>query len=239
MNAAAGSGVSRDARGVVTYTVDEPRTRNALSTRALDDIDRLLNTLSGDASVRVVVFTGKGNVFSSGADRSELADPKTIARATDLMISILTKIEQFPVPVVCRVNGAAFGAGLALVAAADISVASSDAVFALPEVRFGLVPGPAAAVCLGRIGQAAALDVLLTGRRFGAADAEQMQLLTAVVARDDLDATLERYVAELLLGHPSAVTATRRLVRSLSRHPVWTTGCAAQVQQATRRCQIS
>lgn len=238
MNAAAGSGVSRDARGVVTYTVDEPGTRNALSTRVLVDIDRLLNTLSEDASVRVVVFTGKGNVFSSGADRSESADPKTIAKTTELLISILTRIEQFPVPVVCRVNGAAFGAGLVFVAAADISIASSDAVFAFPEVRFGLVPGPAAAACLARIGQAAALDVLLTGRRFGAADAEQMHLLTAVVARGDLDSTLERYVAELLLGHPGAVNATRRLVRGLSGSSL-DDRCPLHVRRATRRSQIS
>jgi riboflavin kinase/FMN adenylyltransferase len=196
--------------------VDEPCTRNALSTRVLEDIDRLLNTLSGDASVRVVVFTGTGSIFSSGADRSELANPRVIARVTDLLNSIVTRIEQFPVPVVCRVNGAAFGAGLVFVAAADISIASADSVFALPEVRFGLVPGPAATACLGRIGQAAALDVLLTGRRFSAAEAERMQLLTAVVARDDLDAAVERYLAELLLGRPGALTATRRLVRSLS-----------------------
>jgi riboflavin kinase / FMN adenylyltransferase len=213
---AATSGVSRDARGVAIYRIDEPSTRNALSTSVLEDIDRCLGALSEDVSVRVVVFTGAGTIFSSGADRAELADPTTIARTTDLLTSILTRIEQFPVPVVCRVNGAAFGAGLAIVAAADISIATTDAVFALPEVRFGLVAGPAAAACLGRIGQTAALDVLLTGRRFGASEAERMQLLTAVVGRDDLDATLERYVAELLLGEPGAVAATRKLVRRLS-----------------------
>jgi len=120
------------------------------------------------------------------------------------------------VPVVCRVNGAAFGAGLAILAAADISVATSDAVFGLPEVRLGLVAGPAAVACLGRIGQTAALDVLLTGRRFGAHDAERMHLLSEVVARDDLDANVERCIADLLLGDADALAATRRLVRQLS-----------------------
>jgi riboflavin kinase/FMN adenylyltransferase len=215
MSEATGSAVTRDSRGVVTYTVNEPHTRNALSTKVLEDIDRCLQTLSEDESMRVVVFTGTGTIFSSGADRAELADPTTIARTTELLTSILTRIEQFPVPIVCRVNGAAFGAGLAIIGAADICVATTDAVFALPEVRFGLVAGPAAAACLGRIGQAAALDVMLTGRRFEALEAERMQLLTAVVGRDDLDATLERYVAELLLGDPRAVAATRKLVRGL------------------------
>ncbi|HYZ69932.1 MAG TPA: bifunctional riboflavin kinase/FAD synthetase [Mycobacterium sp.] len=216
MSEVAGSGIARDARGVVTYTVDEPATRNALSTRVLQHIDATLAALSEDDSVSVVVFTGSGTIFSSGADRAELADPTTIARTTELLSSILTRIEQFPVPVVCRVNGAAFGAGLAIVAAADISIATAEAVFALPEVRFGLVAGPAAAACMGRIGQSAALDVLLTGRRFDAAEAQRMHLLGSVVGRDDLDDTVERYVAELLLGDPGAVGATRRLVRLLS-----------------------
>jgi methylglutaconyl-CoA hydratase len=216
MGRSVGSGATRDERGVVTYMLDDPATRNALSTAVLRDIDRVMAVLAEDASVRVLVFTGAGTTFSSGADRSELADPTTIEKTTDLLTSILIRIDESPVPVVCRVNGAAFGAGLAILAAADISVATSDAVFGLPEVRLGLVAGPAAVACLGRIGQTAALDVLLTGRRFGAHDAERMHLLSEVVARDDLDANVERCIADLLLGDADALAATRRLVRQLS-----------------------
>jgi hypothetical protein len=168
MSSTTGSGLTRDERGVATYTVDDAPTRNALSTAVLREIDRALATLADDTSVRVVVFTGAGTTFSSGADRSELGDPATIETTTSLLASILHWIEASPVPVLARVNGAAFGAGLAIAAAADISIATSDAVFGLPEVRFGLVAGPAAAACLGRMGQAAGLDLLLTGRRFGA-----------------------------------------------------------------------
>jgi riboflavin kinase/FMN adenylyltransferase len=182
----------------------------------LADIDRALTALAQDPSVRVIVFTGGGVTFSSGADRSELNDPSTIERTTSLLSSILVRIEQSPVPVVCRVNGAAFGAGLAIVAAADISIAVTDAVFGLPEVRFGLVAGPAAASCLTRMGQTAALDVLLTGRRFDAGEAERMQLVTAVVERDDLDGLVEARVSELLLGDYEAIARTRRLARQLS-----------------------
>src|SRR5882757_5351261 len=152
MGRSVGSGATRDERGVVTYMLNDPATRNALSTAVLRDIDRVMAVLAEDASVRVLVFTGAGTTFSSGADRSELADPTTIEKTTDLLTSILIRIDESPVPVVCRVNGAAFGAGLAILAAADISVATSDAVFGLPEVRFGLVAGPAAATCVARIG---------------------------------------------------------------------------------------
>lgn len=211
-----GSGATRDERGVVTYTVNDPATRNALSVRVLQDIDDTLRTLAHDASVRVIVVTGAATTFSSGADRAELADRATIGRTTELLTSILIRIDESPVPVVCRVNGAAFGAALAILAAADISIATDDAAFGLPEVRFGLVAGPAAAACLGRIGQTAALDVLLTGRRFAADEAERMHLLAKVVGRDQLDAAVEDCIAELLLGDPDAITTTRRMVRRLA-----------------------
>jgi enoyl-CoA hydratase/carnithine racemase len=207
------SALTRDERFVATYTVDDAPTRNALGAAVLQDIDQTLATLAGDSSVRVIVFTGAGTVFSSGADRSELGDPATIGRATELLSSILTRIDNSPVPVVCRVNGAAFGAGLAIVAAADISVTVSDAIFGLPEVRLGLVAGPAAAASLARMGQT---DLLLTGRRFGADDAGRLHLVTAVVERDELDAAVEARIADLLLGDYGALAATRRLVRQLS-----------------------
>jgi methylglutaconyl-CoA hydratase len=210
------SALTRDERGVATYTLADGPTRNALSTAVLAGLDQALAALAGDSSVRVLVVTGAGTVFSSGADRSELADPAATERATGLLCSILTRIENSPVPVVCRVNGAAFGAGLALVAAADISVAVCDATFGFPEVRFGLVPGPAAAASLGRMGQTAGLELLLTGRRFGAADAGRLHLVTAVVERDELDAAIEARIADLLLGDYDALAATRLLVRQLS-----------------------
>lgn len=206
--------LTRDSRGVVNLTVDDAPTRNALGTAVLGDLDHALAAVAEDAVARVVVFTGAGTTFSSGADRSELDDPAAVAAATSLLSSILTRIEDSPVPVVARVNGAAFGAGLAIAAAADISIATADAVFGLPEVRFGLVAGPAATACVGRMGPTAALDLFLTGRRFTAAEAGS--LFTAVVPRAELDAAVEERVADLLAGDCQALAATRRLVRGMA-----------------------
>ena len=207
---------TRDERGVVTITVDDAPTRNALSTAVLAEFDQCLAELAGDSSARVLVLTGAGTVFSSGADRAELGDPAAVARSTDLLSSVLARIEDSTVPVVARVNGAAFGAGLAVAAAADISVAVSDAVFGLPEVRFGFVAGPAAATCVARMGRTAALDLLLTGRRFDPAEALRVGLVTSVADRADLDAAVQAVVADLLAGDYAALAATRRLVRQLT-----------------------
>ena len=208
-------GLTRDDRGVVTCTVDDAPTRNALGTAALRDIDRVLADVAADPSVRVLVFTGAGTVFSSGADRSELGDPALIESSTRLLTRILTRIDESPVPVVGRVNGAAIGAGLAIAAAADIAIATEDAFFVLPEVRFGLVPGPAAAACVARMGQTAGLDLMLTGRRFAAAEAARLHLIARVVPRDELDAAVGAVVTDLLAGDAAALAATRRLVRRL------------------------
>lgn len=208
-------GLTRDDRGVVTCTVDDAPTRNALGTAALLDIDRVLADVAADPSVRVLVFTGAGTVFSSGADRSELGDPALIESSTRLLTRILTRIDESPVPVVARVNGAAIGAGLAIAAAADIAIAAEDAFFVLPEVRFGLVPGPAAAACVARMGQTAALDLMLTGRRFAAPEAARLHLVARVVPRDELDAAVGTVVTDLLAGDAVALGATRRLVRRL------------------------
>jgi enoyl-CoA hydratase/carnithine racemase len=213
-------GLTRDDRGVVTCTVDDAPTRNALGTAALRDLDQALAGLAADPSVRVVVLTGAGTVFSSGADRSELGDPALIESSTRLLGQILTRIEDSPAPVVARVNGAAIGAGLAIAAAADIAVAAEEAFFVLPEVRFGLVAGPAAAACLTRTGQTAGLDLLLTGRRFSAAEAARLHLVTAVVPRAGLDAAVDAVITDLLQGDPMALRATRQLVRRLTGPPM-------------------
>jgi enoyl-CoA hydratase/carnithine racemase len=208
-------GLIRDERGVVTYTVDDAPTRNALGTAVLSDIDRVLAEVAADPSVRAVVFTGAGTVFSSGADRSELGDPALIGTSTRQLEQILIRIDESPVPVVCRVNGAAIGAGLAIAAAADISVAAEEAFFILPEVRFGLVAGPAAAACVARIGQTAGLELMLTGHRFDAAEAARLHLIARVVPRDQLDAAVGAVISDVLAGDAAALAASRRLVRRL------------------------
>jgi enoyl-CoA hydratase/carnithine racemase len=213
-------GLTRDDRGVATYTVDDAPTRNALGTAALRDLDQALAELAVDPSVRVIVLTGAGTVFSSGADRSELGDRGLIDSSTRLLSQILTRIERSPAPVVARVNGAAIGAGLAIAAAADIAIAAEEAFFVLPEVRFGLVAAPAAAACLARMGQTAGLDLLLTGRRCAAAEAARLHLVAAAVPRADLDAAVAAVITDLLEGDPMALRATRQLVRQLTAPPM-------------------
>lgn len=206
-----GLGSEQDAAGVLTLTFDDPDTRNALSLRALDALLDQLYLIGPEC--RVLVLTGAGGTFSSGADRRELSDPDNVHRASKLVSELLARLDALEVPVVARVNGPAFGAGLALVAAADLSVAVEDARFGFPEVRFGMVPGPALAAASRRMGETPVRDLFLTGRQFSGTEAARFGLITRAVPAAELDAAVDAVVFDLLLGERAALAATKRLLR--------------------------
>jgi methylglutaconyl-CoA hydratase len=206
---------SDDDRGVATLVVDAPATRNALGVQALSLIRAELASIADDKSLRAVVLSATGHVFSSGADRTDLVDADRTARVTELLADVLQRIDELRVPVICRVNGDAYGAGLALLAATDLSISVEGAHFALPEVRFGLAATAAAAVCVPRIGETAALDLLLTGRRFGAVEAHRLGLLTSVVEANALDPAVDHTVGEVLQGAPDGLHVSKQLARRL------------------------
>ena len=121
-----------------------------------------------DPGVRVVVLTGTGSVFCSGADLKErrTAEPAPASGRPSGVVPILTAMWHAPKPIVGRINGAARAGGLGLVAACDIAVAPETATFALSEVRIGVVPATIAVVLVPKIGQSRAMELCLTGDVF-------------------------------------------------------------------------
>jgi enoyl-CoA hydratase/carnithine racemase len=215
--------IRREGREVTTLTIDVPASRNALGSAALGELAAAITEAGADPAVRIVVITATGTVFSSGADRSELGDADAVQRIADRLAAVLTLIAEVPQPVVCRVNGDAYGAGLAILAAADLALTVRRARFALPEVRFGLVPTLAAAVCTPRIGPTAALDLMLTGRTIDGAEAAALGLVAAAAADEiALDEMLGARLEELLAADPEALRRTKTLVRRLGALPVTT-----------------
>jgi len=201
---------------VAELTLDDPPTRNALGVEALTALRDELSAIGDDPTVRVVVLRATGMVFSSGANRADLADADAVAASTQLLGELVERIATLRQPVLCRVNGDAYGAGLALIAATDLSVAVRRARFALPEPRFGFVATVAAATCARRVGLSVGLDLFLTGRRVGADEAAAAGLVTLVV--DDeaaLDDVVSTRINELMRGAPDALAATKQIVREL------------------------
>jgi len=198
--------------GVRTITLDSPHNANALSSRLLAQLKAELEQATADHGVRVVVLTGAGKVFCSGADLKEASTTPTAA--APVMAAVLELLWDSPKPVVCRVNGAARAGGIGLVAAADVAIATERATFAFSEVRIGVVPAMISVPCLRRMPSRAAAEYFLTGEVFGAARAAEIGLLTKAVTAEELDAETERYAQMLLRGAPRALAATKDVLRS-------------------------
>ncbi|MEO3814154.1 enoyl-CoA hydratase-related protein [Sphaerisporangium sp. B11E5] len=204
--------------GVATLTLDSPANRNALSTRLLAELQDALATAIGDDATRVLVLTGTGPVFCSGADLKEQAPSG--APVTGAFPDVLRAIWESPKPVVCRLNGTARAGGLGLVAACDFAIAPDTATFAFSEVRLGVVPAMIAVTVLRRLDPRAAAEYFLTGEVFDAARAVEIGLLTRAVPPGDLDPAVAHYTGMLLKGGPESLAITKQLVRTVPALPV-------------------
>jgi methylglutaconyl-CoA hydratase len=214
-------------RGVATITLDSPANRNALSRQLLSDLERHLASALGDDRARVIVLTGNGPSFCSGADlkerRAENAEPGDGSSAAPNaprprgLAPILATLWNAPKPIVGRITGPARAGGIGLVAACDIAVAVETATFAFSEVRIGVIPAMIAVVVVPKIGESRALELFMTGDTFDAKRAASYGLLAATAPEAELDAAVDRYVNSLLRGGPAALAGSKRLARDL-RH---------------------
>jgi methylglutaconyl-CoA hydratase len=204
-------------RGVGTITLDSPPNRNALSRQLVSDLDRRLTAALDDPGVRVVVLTGAGPAFCSGADLKERRGPESAATPgrPGGIVPILTAMWNAPKPIIGRINGPARAGGVGLVAACDIAVAAESATFAVNEVRIGVIPAVIAVVLVPKMGATRAMELCLTGDAFDARTAVSYGLVNAAATRDRLDEAVGRYVASLLRGAPGALGAAKRLVRDV------------------------
>jgi methylglutaconyl-CoA hydratase len=197
---------------ILRVILARPERRNAFDAALISELTQAFFDV-GDA--RAVVLAGDGPSFSAGADvewmRSsvDLSYEGNVEDALKLR-RMLHGIDDCPAPVISRVHGHALGGGCGLVAASDIAVAASDAVFAFSEVKLGIIPAVISPYALAKIGPSAARRYFVTGERFGADVALRIGLVHEVA--DDLDEAVDRIVAELLTAGPEAVRAAKRLV---------------------------
>lgn len=194
-------------------TLDSPHNRNALSRALVEQLHAVLGGATTDTEVRVVILTGAGPVFCSGAD---LKEQRTgVAPGAVGLADVLTLLLDSPRPVVARVNGAARAGGLGLIAACDVTVGLAAATFGFSEVRIGLAPAIIAVPCLRRMDPRAARELFLTGESVDGIRAQQAGLLDHAVPDGELDATVDGLVELLVRGAPGALALVKRLVREL------------------------
>jgi enoyl-CoA hydratase len=176
-------------------TLDRPEALNALSNQIIRDIGAAFDEVATWSDVRALLITGAGDkAFCAGADIKELRNRRLIdqKRGAELGQAVFAKLDTLPIASIALVNGYAFGGGSELALACTFRLASPNAVFGLPEIKLGLIPGYGGTQRLPRlIGEGRALEIIMTARNVKADEAERIGLVNAVVEGDLLEAGLE------------------------------------------------
>jgi enoyl-CoA hydratase len=202
--------------GALWLTLDRPEVFNALSPQMVADLARHLEEAVSREEVRVVVLTGSGPAFSTGADISgEDAHEQFDVRAMDAANRIIRAVVGLDKPVVAAVNGIAAGVGCSAALAADIVVAAESASFLLAFARIGFMPdGGASATVAASIGRARAMRMGLLAEPLSAQEAYDAGLVTHLAPDEDFPALVETLVRRLAAGPPLALAATKRAINA-------------------------
>ncbi len=169
---------------VATITIDDPDRANALSNAAMGALADAVRSAGSDDAARVIVITGAGDrAFSAGGDLAGGFVDEPIAGHGErgALADLVRVMRRCPTPIVARVNGHALGGGLGVVAACDLAIASDDALFGTPEISVGLWPMMITAVLRPLVPRRPLLEMMLTGRRFGAAEAAELGVINRAV----------------------------------------------------------
>ena len=201
---------------VATITLNHPDAKNRLDIAGMQLLAEHLQSTAADPAVRVVIITGSGSTFCSGADLAgavAASEGGFAAGGTSALADLLAAMLDHPKPLIARVQGHVAGGGNGLVAACDLAIASADARFAFSEVRVGVAPAIISVVCLQVMHRRDAQELLLTGERVTAERVLRAGLVTAVAEADGLDAAVQGFVEALLMGGPEALRNTKELLR--------------------------
>lgn len=205
---------------LASVTLTRPEARNAMSEQTLRELSHAFGEIAGSPKVRAVLIRGVGKDFCAGADiewlrRAGKLPPAEGRRDAMLLADMLRAVDECPVPVIARAQGAVFGGGLGLVSVCDLVVAADDAKMCFSEARLGILPAVISAFVLPRIGAAAARRYYLTAEVFGMAQAKQMGLVTDVAPEAELDARVDAIVASILRCGPQALREAKALIRRM------------------------
>ncbi|MCR6479442.1 enoyl-CoA hydratase [Variovorax sp. ZS18.2.2] len=205
---------TRDARGVVTLTLNRPASFNALSEGMLGTLETALGNIAADETVRAVVIAAEGKAFCAGHDLKEMRAEPSLGYYQQLFErcgAMMLSIQRLPVPVIARVHGIATAAGCQLVAVCDLAVASSEARFAVSGVNVGLFCATPSVTLSRNLGRKEAFEMLVTGEFISAQEAREKGLVNRVAAPAELDAAVEALVASIVAKPRKALALGKAL----------------------------
>lgn len=212
-----------DERGVLRLALNRPEVHNAFDHHLVGALTEALTRAEQDRAVRIVVLTGEDPCFSAGADLNWM---RSMAKASEQeneqdalqLARLMRRLNYLDRPTLARVNGAAFGGGVGLVACCDIALAADEAMFGLTEATLGLAPAVIAPYVMRCIGERQARRYFLSGERFDAQRAQAIGLVHETVPAATLDTQLDALLDRLLKAGPVAQRQCKRLAFTVAGH---------------------
>jgi len=204
----------QDEGAVATLTLNRPDKYNALSTGLMGLIQRELDKLADDNSIRAVVIAGHGRAFCAGHDLREMSDDpsqEAMQALFDQCSRMMVSLTQLPQPVIARVHGIATAAGCQLVAQCDLAVAADDVRFATSGINVGLFCGTPMVAVTRNLPRKQAMEMLLTGDFIDAPTAEKYGLVNKVVPADKLDDAVKALADSVVRQGPAFIAAGKKL----------------------------
>ncbi len=221
-------------------TLNKPKRHNAFDEQLIAEITVGLQELESDERVRAVVLSSTGKSFCAGADlgwmkRAADYTPEENLRDANRLAELMATLNELAKPTIARVQGAAYGGGVGLIAACDIAVGTYDALFTLSEVKLGIVPAVISPYVLAAIGERYSRRYMLTAERFSAAEAYRIGLLHELVpGEEQLDEAIAEILESLLANGPHAQAECKELIRVVAGQPIDAQTIDETAQRITR-----
>ena len=213
-------------------TVNRPEALNALNSQVLSDLDAAIAQVEADSDIYAVILTGAGRSFVAGADIGEMVNFSAVdgKRFGVHGGQVFLRLENLSKPVIAAINGFALGGGCELAMACDIRLASEKAKFGQPEVGLGITPGFGGTQRLPRIvGLSKAMELILTGKVIGAAEAKEIGLVSAVYPPEELLPKALEMAGMICANAQIAVCESKRCIRMGMQTDI-ATGCAFEAE---------
>ena len=207
---------NQDERGVVSLTLNRPEKRNALSAKMIEELTDFTSMLTPD--IRAVVIQGAGKLFCAGGDLDWMnnqikADRLTRISEARKLAMMLKALNEIPVPLIGKLHGAAYGGGVGLACVCDFVISSSNVKFGFTETRLGLIPSTIGPYVIGKMGEAKAREVFMSGQIFNEVEAKKLNIVSEI--SENLDESVESHLNPYLQTAPKPVGAPKPLLRSL------------------------
>jgi len=203
---------SRDDDGVVSVVLDRPERMNALSEDVLSELDQFFTSLDPE-DVRCVTVEGTGEAFSAGADIGGLATMSP-TEAMDVTAGI-EAVNDFPRPVLAKIDGVCLGGGFELALACDLRIATTDAVFGSPEISLGLIPGGGGTQRLQQLaGEARAKELVFRGNHIPAERAADWGIINRAVPPEEFQDTVDAFIDDLVSGPPIGLEVAKKVMNN-------------------------